>query len=286
MPAAVEANQLPTSVARAKPVQRTVSAASASSSHGSGRRNIAGVSGTAAMGSSSKARDMLRDYYGLNAVVSADVNKLDLGVLSASNDGVYAEACATDSPLFSEAAYMQHLMSTSTVAQLLRASTTLSGAISDLESERQALVYNHHHELIDASITISKMKVRAESLDSTLEQLKAGLARCTELEDGLRSMPRAATEVPASASPDWRVMLSTLLDLPMTFEVAERSEALQLWGTYEPILRKWREAGVQGIADVEQQCRDILNESHAGVNLADDAKQKRRRSSSIKVQGG
>lgn len=30
--------------------------------------------------------------------------------------------------------------------------------IKELDSERQALVYNHHHELIDASDTIKKVQ--------------------------------------------------------------------------------------------------------------------------------
>ena len=238
-----------------------------------------------------------------------------------------AETGREDSPNFSSALYMQHLITNSSLAQLLRASTTLSAAIADLEGERQSLVYNHHHELIDASITISKMKVRAESLDTTLEQLKARLAQCAELESGLRqlelgysatatvrvtsdgtattpgtsvtdalghqterqSQSQAQSHSDSTAQTaavplnsarqtiDWPLVLGTIIDLPMTLEAAGKEEALRLWGTYEPVLRKWKQAGVQGIDEVEGDCRDVL----ARADIVDvDPKASRRRSAS------
>jgi hypothetical protein len=171
----------------------------------------------------------------------------------------------TDSPTFSAQAYIQDLLSTSTLAQLLKASTELSTSISDLESERQSLVYNHHHELIDASVTISKMKVRAESLDTTLEQLKAGLSKCSELNDGLRLPVDGAGEENSeqirstSSNVDWQTALGTILDLPFVMSNATPEEAQRLWGTYEPVLRQWKNAGVKGIEEVETECRQSLN---------------------------
>lgn len=161
---------------------------------------------------------------------------------------------------------MQTLLNDSSLPQLLRTSTILSASIADLELERQSLVYNHHHELIDASITISKMKVRAESLDSTLEQLKAGLAKCSELESGLRKPTLSIdshkeTMDVREGSPDWQLLLGKLLDLPMTMQIVDREQAQRLWGTYEPVLRSWKEAGVKGIEEVEAECREVLTAS-------------------------
>jgi hypothetical protein len=170
------------------------------------------------------------------------------------------------------------LLNTSSLPQLLRTSTTLSASIADLESERQSLVYNHHHELIDASITISKMKVRSESLETTLEQLKAGLARCSELESDLRSeTSRTSKASSQEGGTDWENMLSKLLDLPVLMQSVSTEEALRLWGSYEPVLRSWKEAGVKGIEDVEVECRDVLS-AH---NLSPDAMTARRRSGSM-----
>lgn len=147
-------------------------------------------------------------------------------------------------------------------------------------------MYNHHHELIDASLTISKMKVRAESLDTTLEQLKAGLAKCSELDDELRATPSglpASPNLPDASRPtqetDWHTVLSAILDLPLKMQAASSDGAQRLWGTYEPVLRKWHDAGVQGIAAIEADCRDVLNAKTGGDLSALSAA--RRRSSSI-----
>ena len=188
-----------------------------------------------------------------------------------------------DSPAFSTNKYIENLLNTASLSQLLRTSTELSSSISDLESERQSLVYNHHHELIDASVTISKMKVRAESLDTTLEQLKAGLAKCSELDDELRAKPSGLPASPSSTDTaeketDWHAILSTMLDLPLSMQAANRDEAQRLWGTFEPVLRKWKDAGVQGIADVDAECRDVLNEKTGG---GDESVSARRRSGSV-----
>lgn len=71
--------------------------------------------------------------------------------------------------------------------------------IRQLDSERQSLVYNHHHELIAASDTIAavrgrnafpnltfyvhflQMKTRAESLDADLDLLKVAFSEISRL---------------------------------------------------------------------------------------------------------
>lgn len=73
---------------------------------------------------------------------------------------------SADSPAFSPDKYYQHLISTASLPQLLRESTTLSTGqsavhetsveitdrspspdVKDLNSSRHALVYNHHHQV-------------------------------------------------------------------------------------------------------------------------------------------
>lgn len=90
-----------------------------------------------------------------------------------------------DSPAFDAKAYYEQLITTSSLPTLLRRENELltgqsemlwpfSGGvliarvdIRELDSERQSLVYNHHHELIAASDTIGAVRsslVFAESL--------------------------------------------------------------------------------------------------------------------------
>jgi len=73
----------------------------------------------------------------------------------------------------------------------------LLSEIRELDSERQSLVYNHHHELIAASDTIAavrdislgrlfsltslQMKTRAENLDADLDLLKVAFSEISRL---------------------------------------------------------------------------------------------------------
>lgn len=91
------------------------------------------------------------------------------------------------------------LLSGTFVLELIWFHTQLkSSEIRELDSERQSLVYNHHHELIAASDTIAavcylfvlcthfadvcvKMKVRAESLDADLDLLKVAFSEISRI---------------------------------------------------------------------------------------------------------
>ncbi|KAG6884485.1 hypothetical protein C0992_006246 [Termitomyces sp. T32_za158] len=57
----------------------------------------------------------------------------------------------------------------------------LGAEIRELDSERQSLVYNHHHDLIAASDTIATMKTRAESLDADLDLLKVAFSEISRI---------------------------------------------------------------------------------------------------------
>ncbi|EPQ54383.1 hypothetical protein GLOTRDRAFT_130730 [Gloeophyllum trabeum ATCC 11539] len=110
---------------------------------------------------SSRARDLLRKHYGL-------------GVGVPQPSGKERDPMDLDSPAFDAKAYYDQLITTASLPTLLRRENELlSGLeIRQLDSERQALVYNHHHELIAASDTIAAMKTRAESLDPDLDRLR------------------------------------------------------------------------------------------------------------------
>lgn len=86
-----------------------------------------------------------------------------------------------DSTAFDAKAYYDQLITVSTLSGLLKRENELVSEIRNLESDRQALVYNHHHELIAASDTIRAMKQRADSLDVDLEKLKAAFSEISRL---------------------------------------------------------------------------------------------------------
>ncbi|GAA6058678.1 hypothetical protein JCM10212_003366 [Sporobolomyces blumeae] len=244
-------------------------------------------------------RSLLRDYYGL------------------ANKG---EQLDMDSPAtFNPDAYFQSLVSSASLPDLLRKESELVNEIRELDGERQSLVYNHHHELIEASDTIRKMKSRAEALDTSLESLKTSFESISQLSTSL-ARPSPSTRARSSSSPrrPRRVALSSQPDLPDTKQersgamvspsvsptkprprrissdasalaspgqlqtpkfdpllhlsalVAlpvvlrslatsdERTRADALWGSWEPALRSWEDAGVEGAREVGAECRDVL----------------------------
>jgi len=98
-----------------------------------------------------------------------------------------------DSSAFDARMYYDQLITTAPLTTLLKKENDLLTDIRQLEGERQSLVYNHHHELIDATDTISAMKARADDLDSKLELLKAAFSEISRLsaEVAIESSPSA-----------------------------------------------------------------------------------------------
>jgi len=90
-----------------------------------------------------------------------------------------------DSPAFDAKAYYDQLITTSSLTTLLKRESELLSEIRSLDNDRQSLVYNHHHELIAASDTISAMKARADELDPKLDALKVAFSEISRLSSKL-----------------------------------------------------------------------------------------------------
>ncbi|KAI0264375.1 Vps51/Vps67-domain-containing protein [Gloeopeniophorella convolvens] len=118
--------------------------------------------------SKTRARDLLRKHYGLNVGLPTPT-------------GRPMDPMDLDSPAFDAKAYYDQLITTASLTTLLKKENELLTEMRQLDGERQSLVYNHHHELIDATDTISAMRSRAESLDSNLELLKAAFSEISRL---------------------------------------------------------------------------------------------------------
>lgn len=100
-----------------------------------------------------RARNLLRDYYGLaQAGGPGDKGKAREEVGFKDDD--------LDSPKFDPARHAERLMASETVADLLKTTNRLNRQARELDGERQGLVYNHHHELVEASGTIGKVRSR------------------------------------------------------------------------------------------------------------------------------
>jgi len=119
----------------------------------------------------SRAKDLLRKHYGLG--IGPPPPK---PVGSNSQDPMDMNSSAFDAKT-----YYEQLITTSSLPALLKRENELLSEIRQLEGERQSLVYNHHHELIAASDTISAMKTRAECLDGDLDLLRAAFSEISRL---------------------------------------------------------------------------------------------------------
>ncbi|EDR08468.1 uncharacterized protein LACBIDRAFT_297173 [Laccaria bicolor S238N-H82] len=127
------------------------------------------ASSTPPPGGKARARDLLRKHYGLG--VGAPPPRT----------GNPADPMDLNSPAFDAKSYYEQLITTSSLPALLKRENEFITEIRQLDSERQSLVYNHHHELIAASDTIAAMKTRAESLDGDLDLLRAAFSEISRL---------------------------------------------------------------------------------------------------------
>ncbi|KAL4064363.1 Vps51/Vps67-domain-containing protein [Scleroderma citrinum] len=126
-------------------------------------------SSQAAPAPKSRARDLLRKHYGIGVGPPPPL------------PGNQNDPMNMDSPAFDAKSYYDQLIMTSSLPTLLKREVELLTEIRHLDSERQSLVYNHHHELIAARDTISAMKTRAEGLDADLDMLRAAFSEISRL---------------------------------------------------------------------------------------------------------
>ncbi|KAH9945366.1 Vps51/Vps67-domain-containing protein [Epithele typhae] len=140
--------------------------------------------GTPGTPQKARARDLLRKHYGLGMGPPPP-----LGAGKSSQDPM-----DFDSVVFDAKAYYEQLITTSSLPTLIKKENDLLTEIRQLDSERQSLVYNHHHELIAASDTIAAMKSRAENLDADLDLLRAAFSEISRLSAEIAIEHQSPTE--------------------------------------------------------------------------------------------
>ncbi|KAI5114871.1 hypothetical protein M0805_000538, partial [Coniferiporia weirii] len=89
-----------------------------------------------ARSSKGRARDLLRKHYGLGVGPPPPL----------SGPGKPLDPMDIDSPAFDAKSYYEQLITTSSLSTLMKKENELLSEIRHLDSERQSLVYNHHHE--------------------------------------------------------------------------------------------------------------------------------------------
>ncbi|KAH9856590.1 Vps51/Vps67-domain-containing protein [Lenzites betulinus] len=183
-PSSLRGAQLP---AAANPRRASGSLASLASAAAEGR------AGAGVERQKTRAREMLRKHYGLGLGPPPP-----LGGPKSNQDPMDFDSLAFDAR-----AYYEQLITTSSLTTLLKTENDLLTEIRQLDSERQSLVYNHHHELIAASDTIAAMKSRAENLDADLDLLRAAFSEISRLSNDISAAEHSSTDgrPPAQSSP-------------------------------------------------------------------------------------
>ncbi|CBQ69497.1 conserved hypothetical protein [Sporisorium reilianum SRZ2] len=226
-----------------------------------------------------RAANLLRDYYGLSSD-APPASQLPV----VSNDD--ASSSIPTAPKID----LRSLISSNSLSVLLGKESELIVQIRELDGERQSLVYNHHHELVAASDTIRNMKLKSESLDPSLDSLKTSFETMSNLASNLevlrKSAPTAKTQEPSNKSDlDPLRDLEPIVTLPATLSdliecrldttsgkeddpearKAGLTQAEHLWGTMEPVLAAWTDAGVAGVREIAAECRSLLKDGRKAI---------------------
>lgn len=218
-----------------------------------------------------RTRNLLRDYYGLSNQVQSQSQSPTPNQTEEMND--------MDSTSFNHQLWFQKLTHESSLDLILLNANKIISEIRELDGERQSLVYNHHHELVDASVTIGKMKTSAETLDSTLDSLQNSFSSISEITTSISNSFSTKTPSSSSSKPkensnltkdeeELSNLILPLLSLPIILKSltnqGQKTLSDQLWGEWEIILRSFEEIGIENIKKIGNECREILRQ---GRNL-------------------
>jgi hypothetical protein len=177
-----------------------------------------------------------------------------------------------DSADFDPQRYVEHLLSTSSLATVLKAENTLVGDIRTLDGERKALVYDNYSKLIRAVETIGKMRRSMDDRSAPLTMTKTlgpAIAFVAETAGGLikegeeqrRQMKEAKAEDEASSQKNEKDTVRWVLATPQRLEklVAEdkQEDAEKDWKEIQHLLDVWGD--VKGVAEIREACEKVMN---------------------------
>lgn len=177
-----------------------------------------------------------------------------------------------DSADFDPQRYVDHLLSTSSLATVLKAENTLVGDIRTLDGERKALVYDNYSKLIRAVETIGKMRRSMDERGAPLTMTKTlgpSIAFVAETAGGLikegeeqrRRMKDAKLGDEAASQKNEKDTVRWVLAAPQRLEklLAEdkQEDAEKDWKEIKHLLDTW--GAVKGVAEIRGACEKVMN---------------------------
>lgn len=226
-------------------------------------------------------RSALRDYYNLKPP-GVDSGSPSRGFRSRSvprntdagdiaNPSTLASGTELDNADFDPQRYVDHLLSTSSLATILKAENTLVGDIRTLDGERKALVYDNYSKLIHAVETIGKMRRSMDERGAPLTMTKTlgpAIAFVAETAGGLikegeeqRRRIKEEREVePPQPNKTEKETVRWVLAAPQRLDEllseGQQAEAEKDWQEVRHLLDAWGE--VKGVAEVRAACEKVM----------------------------
>ncbi|KAJ5711691.1 Vacuolar protein sorting-associated protein 51 [Penicillium malachiteum] len=226
-------------------------------------------------------RSALRDYYNLkppgvdsSSPRSRSVPRTtDAGDIS--NPTTLASGTELDNAEFDPQRYVDHLLSTSSLATILKAENTLVGDIRTLDGERKALVYDNYSKLIRAVETIGKMRKSMDERGAPLTMTKTlgpAIAFVAETAGGLikegeeqrKKIKEAREQEPVLDSQrGQKETVKWVLGAPERLkgllQDKKTEEAEKDWKEVRRLLDAWGK--VKGVAEVREACEKVMGKS-------------------------
>ncbi|CAG8534003.1 7736_t:CDS:1 [Ambispora gerdemannii] len=113
---------------------------------------------------SRRAKDLLRNYYGLADVEKKQVNPLDI-----------------DSNSFEPEKYFNKLVTEKQLSELIQQDNDLITEIRQLNGDMETLVYENYNKFISATDTIQKMRSNVEAMESEMDQLTKNVSNMSNI---------------------------------------------------------------------------------------------------------
>ncbi|KAL4949172.1 Vps51/Vps67-domain-containing protein [Aspergillus filifer] len=220
-------------------------------------------------------RAALRDYYNLkpsdaaapqNARSRSVPRHTDAGDIS--NPSVVVGGSELDNPDFDPQRYVNNLLSTSSLATILKAENTLVGDVKTLDGERKALVYDNYSKLIRAVETIGKMRASMDEKGTPLTMTKTlgpAIAFVAEtaaglIKEGEEMRGRIGGNEEEKVNKAKRETVKWVLGAPGRLEELikeeKREEAERDWEEVRGLLGKWE--GTKGVAEIRDACEKVM----------------------------
>ncbi|KAK4032908.1 Vps51/Vps67-domain-containing protein [Parachaetomium inaequale] len=227
-------------------------------------------------------RAALREYYNLRAAANnkplPSTPTVEITDHLDNTTTTIPSTSELDTPDFHPDTYIAHLLSTSTLADLLRTYTRVLGEMRALDAEKKALVYDNYSKLIAATETIRRMRAAAQnSTDGiggggngggsgeALEGLVEGIYRVAvglrgEVREGIVERERLRQGQAEGGEGDagggdgrrerTRALAREVVKVPgrvrRLVEEGREEEARREWEAPRRLLVRWRELGLGG----------------------------------------